>query len=118
MGAFVEQSGRFLETLRAAQSARDGGWPHHLHEPDATLSIVATAHAIDLLRFFGYHYASDEVQHGLGYLSTQVHKHLRAGRRGPYNRYAAYALWGLTRYQEAAADRTWNGAFDYCITWL
>ncbi len=118
MGAFVEQLERFGATLAHSQSETDGGWPHDLHEPDAALSIASTAHAIDMLRFLGRPYAADNVSDGLGYLSTQVHTQLRPGRRGPYNRYASYALWGLTRYREAAADRAWTSAFDFCLRWL
>lgn len=118
MGAFVDQVKLFRRTLHAAQSPRDGGWPHELHEHDTTLSIASTAHAIDMLRYFGRHYSSDAVAGGLRYLSAQVKTTLQPERRGLYNRYATYALWGLTRYRQSASDRAWAEAFAACLDWL
>lgn len=114
-----------LEALLLARRSVDGGWPHWLKLEQAATSIVATAHALEMLRQRGYGIGHPAIDDGLRYLAGSVQQHARARRldpsssaRGQWARYPAYALWGLTRFPTAAHQKELAPGIRFCLAWL
>jgi hypothetical protein len=121
--AFTEQHNTLKQVIRGGRSEREGGWPHRLNTVNAATSIVATAHAIELLRGWGHPVDDPRVAGGLGYLATQVSRHThpigrRGDGRGEFSRFPAYALWGLTRYLRAIGERRYHTGLQFAVSWL
>jgi hypothetical protein len=103
--------------------AEDGSWPHKLDVRNASTSIVSTAQVVEMLRLCDYEYDAPEIQSGLTYLAREVKRHTQpmspsGPGRGDCARFPVFALWGLTRYHRAIADRRFEDGIAFAIKWL
>lgn len=79
-----------------AEQRYDGGWGAR---PDQISSIVNTAEVLAVLRASGVPADHTAVGEAIAYLARAAHAHPRDPDRGPFARYLAYALMGLSEYQ-------------------
>lgn len=118
---FVGQLAAYERVLAKSQSPDDGGWPHWLDLATPSTSIVATAHAVELLRYLGRRYDSPPVQMALQYLAAAASEHAQEvdeGGRGSSARYPAYSLWGLSRFEAARHDPALANEIKFALSWL
>lgn len=108
-----------IDRYRELQSPEDGGWPEDRF-PGAARSIVNTVETLVVFAGAGVRYEDPVVQRGLSYVAENVQLHYgpeddETGTRGERVRYLAFALWGLSIFDEAIHDPTWEPARRFCV---
>ena len=118
MSTFEQRLTVAIERFKSLQSG-DGGWSERL-QSGYNSSIVNTVEVLAVMRAGGVSYRDDAVENAVKYLTKAVVEHPSVGGagRGPYTRYCAWGLSGLTLYRESRHDKRLLKAQEHCVLFL